>query len=372
MRNAFFCTTPYQVLTVYTLSQQLKGLSDIFIIDQFEQAGQLADAAKQCCVFNKVYLIREDSIFKMKRKGVKPWQLRLRYMELYLRLDSVTRELIPDLSIYTDLFASCNSFIARMFFMYAAKNRMDMKYHYYDDGIGSYYNRKIYYLSPFDYYARLFFVGRRAANIKYDLYLYYPKLFESLLPDIKVATYTINPIQRHDKEIKTVDRIYTVDQYKKISQEVVFLDTVHAEMKFPMGHERVIYEVEEIIKEVGDENIIIKSHPRDVNRWFPCEYYENSNLPMEVLCMHQDFSDKILISYFSTSVITPKMLYGQEPVLIMLYKVMGSTINIELKDKLCKSIKALYEDESRVCVPETKEELLGIIKSLKAKEKKNA
>lgn len=368
MRNAFFCTTPYQVLNAFTLSKQIEGLSDIYIIDQFEKASQLVDAVKKSCRFEKVQLIHEYSIFKMKREGAKASTLRRRYLQIYIRLDKYVKEIIPDLSIYTDLFASCNSFVPRMFFLSAAKNKLDIRYHYYDDGIGSYYNEQIYRLSGFDYYARRLLLGKRAAHIKYDVYLYSPELFERLLPDVLIDVHKILAIQRDVEDRETIDRIYSIDSYKMIQQEIVFLDTVHAEMSYPMGHEGVMHEMNEILEKVGKKNVIIKPHPRDIKRWFDCDYYEQPSVPMEVLCMHQDFSNKILISFFSTSLITPKMLYGQEPVLIMLYKVLGSTINIELKDRLCKSMTSIYKDKDRVYVPETKQELLNIIETLKTKE----
>ena len=68
MRNAFFCTTPYQVLVAIALSKQVQGLSDIYVIDQFEKADQLVDVLKECNRFDKVQLIREYPIFKMKRE----------------------------------------------------------------------------------------------------------------------------------------------------------------------------------------------------------------------------------------------------------------------------------------------------------------
>lgn len=368
MRNAFFCTTPYQVLTAFTLSKQIKGQSDIYIIDQFAKADQLVDAVKQSCRFEKVNLIQEFSIFRMKREGAKASALRRRYIQIYLKLDKYVRKIIPDLSIYTDLFASCNSFVPRMFFMSAAKNKMDIRYHYYDDGIGSYYNGQIYRLSGFDYYARRFLLGKRAANIKYDVYLYSPDLFEKLLPNVLIDVHKILPIQRNAEDMKTIERIYSINSYNIIRQKIVFLDTVHAEMSYPMGHEEVMREMNEIIEKLGRENVIVKPHPRDIKKRFDCEYYEQPSLPMEVLCMHQDFSNKVLLSFFSTSLITPKMLYDQEPVLIMLYKVLGSTINIELKDKLCESMASIYKEKNRIYVPETKNELIDIIEALNPKE----
>ena len=88
---------------------------------------------------------------------------------------------------------------------------------------------------------------------------------------------------------------------------------------------------------------------------------------MEVLCIHQDFTDKILITFFSTAVFTPKMLYGQEPTIILMYKAFGSTVNINHKDDLCKSIVSTYNDKSKVIVPESLEELTVALNNIMKK-----
>ena len=367
MRNAFFCTTPYQVLVAIALSKQVQGLSDIYVIDQFEKADQLVDVLKECNRFDKVQLIREYPIFKMKREGANSNKLRLRYIQIYLCLDKTVRSIIPDLSIYTDLFASCNSFVPRLFFLSSAKHRLNMNYHYYEDGIGSYTNKKLYVISGFDYSARRFIFGKRTVNIKYDLYLFNPEMFKQLMPDLDIKTHKIMPLQSGTEDTEIVDRIYSVGMIKSIQQNAVFFDTVHTETVLSFDHDKMMHDTEEILSMIGRENVIVKSHPRDTKKWFDFDYFEFPSVPLEVLCMHQDLSGKVLLSFFSTALFTPKMLFDQEPVLIMLYKVLGNTDDNELKDRFCSILETTYKDHGRIFIPETREELYGILNALKDK-----
>lgn len=104
---------------------------------------------------------------------------------------------------------------------------------------------------------------------------------------------------------------------------------------------------------------VYKAHPleNDVPPEIP---RFNSNGPWE-LQLKTLPDNATLISYFSTALITPKLLYGKEPRLIFLFRLI-SDFEFFMAEEVVLNLRKVYSDPSRVCLPESWDELEKLLK----------
>lgn len=112
---------------------------------------------------------------------------------------------------------------------------------------------------------------------------------------------------------------------------------------------------------IEKERSIVKSHPRQkdsVLRQLHFEVYERYVIPWEVISFNTDMSDKTLITIFSTSCVNPKLMFDQEPRVIMMYKLLGMDYSFfgEGLIQFVSGVGELYKDKTKFFVPETWEE----------------
>ena len=117
-----------------------------------------------------------------------------------------------------------------------------------------------------------------------------------------------------------------------------------------------------VSKYVNKDNVIVKSHPRQkesILRELGFDMYDRYTIPWEVLTFNQDMSDKTLFCIFSTACVYPKLLFGEEPRIVFLYKLMKNDFNFFGKGiiRFVEGVKEMYIDKRRFFIPETWEEL---------------
>ena len=122
-----------------------------------------------------------------------------------------------------------------------------------------------------------------------------------------------------------------------------------------------IYEF--LIKSI--HSIAFKRHPRDSRNNFKSRVYVEGTVPFEVINYIQDMTDIILIAWDSTSVITPKMFWNQEPRVLLLYKlVKGKLNNTNETDEFYQTFKHYYVNKSRFMIPSNESEFKECINKL--------
>ena len=81
--------------------------------------------------------------------------------------------------------------------------------------------------------------------------------------------------------------------------------------------------------------------------------------------MNADMSDKIIISYSSTAIITPKILLDQEPYIVILKLLVdGESSYGDWVNDFNVNCKELYRDKNRFFIPRSFEELDETIRVL--------
>ncbi len=117
-----------------------------------------------------------------------------------------------------------------------------------------------------------------------------------------------------------------------------------------------------VSKLIPMDRAIVKSHPRQkqgnlIGLGF--DIFERYVTPWEVISLNQNMSNKTLLSIFSTACIYPKIMYDDEPRIIMLYKLIGIDYSFFGKGMIgfVEGVGNLYRNKERFFVPETWEEL---------------
>ena len=122
---------------------------------------------------------------------------------------------------------------------------------------------------------------------------------------------------------------------------------------------------EKLIKKFGIDKIAFKRHPRDERELVSARKYIYGSVPFELFGCIQDLSSNILVAWDSTAVLTPKMFFGQEPTVILLYRIVkGKINNYSETEKLYSMFSECYESKTKFIVPQTLEELQYIIDKL--------
>ena len=116
---------------------------------------------------------------------------------------------------------------------------------------------------------------------------------------------------------------------------------------------------------IGKDNIIVKVHPRNPeNRFAKLGFKTNKNtsVPWEIIASNIDIENKVLITMFSQSVITPDILMNKKSlslILANLEKSRDKSLNT-LFDYMQRHYFSVNRDNYKV--PENTEELERIIK----------
>ena len=85
-------------------------------------------------------------------------------------------------------------------------------------------------------------------------------------------------------------------------------------------------------------------------------------IPYEVIALNDDrLESRYLLSDYSTALFTPKLLYGKEPKVIFLYRLIHPDCPLEKMENyniMYEYLLDLYENKAYVMRPENIEELL--------------
>lgn len=365
MEACFFCTTPYQVCTVVGMIRSLNYHNvDIYILNQFEEAAQLVQSVEKEGIADRVILV-DDHLIKEKyfiRKG--EIRQRLRILLTYFQISKIVPDILLPHTAYNQMFVSTKAVVPNLVHLYFVKKKLPVEYYYFDDGEGSYDNDLIYRTGKRDYLIRRIVFGKESCRYDYPRYLYSPKLY-SLLHTDGALVRKIPNFWNETQYRLLMNRIFHYETdagINIIDTQVIILDIYRGETKTDLGRffDAKIKAVEEL---VGADSFLIKQHPRTIQeKNTNYRYMCDSSLPFELVCMNNDLEEKVIIAYSSTAVVTPKLLFNQEPYIILLYKMYNTSDIPERQERYYHACKELYKSNSRFIIPETEDEFYEAIK----------
>lgn len=118
-----------------------------------------------------------------------------------------------------------------------------------------------------------------------------------------------------------------------------------------------------LFKEENNQNIYLKVHSqapsvhKKIQEKFGKFYFtDTNNYLLEAVFNELDLSNKIIISRYSAAGLNPKFMFGQEPVIIFIYKLFAA-YEFVMEDpfgELIKRLREQYSDPNRILVPTTR------------------
>lgn len=311
-KKLFLCNTVYQVIIAVWLKISVfeKNDADIIISNHMNGYKGIAENIKKTEIFDEVYTVDslDCSRYRVHYKN--------RYYDL-LHECFKTRELSRYFDIncdYSELYVSNLDGFTKLLFSVLNK-KFGTKICMFEDGTSTYSK----------FYER-FYENTRPVKNKHNFIVYNVFKNKSVYGNV-VCLWVLNKnalLWKPKYEVKQIPPIEVDQKYKSIintifdyenstdryeEKYIYFEESFYADTKY-MEDVELVNKISEL---VGKENILIKIHPRNpVNRFKELGYKTNNDLsiPWEVILMNNDFSDKVLITIGSQTIITPCILFN--------------------------------------------------------------
>ncbi len=361
--DCIFCTSPFQIMTAIHLCMKCEKdkQMDLYIIDQFKNVENVFNKLRNIKIFRNVILIHEYEIVDKSNKA--KWALWPQMILAYIRLNKTAKKLLKENSNihYDIMYVSSKAFTSRLIAMYYAKNSFGTELVYFDDGLGSYFDKRILYPRMGDRILRWLLVGKKANILDpKKIMLYNPELFEVAGVNVKdgVKVEKIPKWDRNGLFKEYVNEVFSYTKTENIKEQIIIFDGLYnGEQKSNI--EKFYYQVAEV---AGVQNVIIKKHPRDTSstNCYGLLYYERADIPFELLCLNTNMTGKLLITISSTAVITPKILFNEEPYVLTLNEISGfpkSTLDVRFDN-----FKKMYAKQDKFKEARSEKDALNYIK----------
>ncbi len=365
----FICSTQYAILNsinaVLGDVEKYNGNVDIVIFHQTDDIKNLSKKIKESKIFSNVYdfpFINNISSASMIKLFVFP--------EFFLGKLCFTEKSIGLRRNYYNVIIAQNQLYGALF----RRIHKNADVYLLEDGLSSYTGRTLDLQRRslvFRLVNKMFMQGALLADIK-GQFLYNPDMFFGVMDNL--IKLPVHKIQNN----ATYNRIFRFSDdslYK--SHKFVYLGVPYYGLRALMLNpkdanndfeEQCKFIVDDMMKLLKETNFIYRTHPiekvEDKCYKTFCKLDVCQNM-WEMECQNTINDDHVLVSFFSTAAFTPKLLYGKEPYVIFLYKILG--IEFLNADDLICSLRATYRDPHKVIQPKNLDELFTIIERLESK-----
>lgn len=303
-----FCNTYYQLLVAIQLQLTLKQKDrvSIFLTDQSRGAEEIAKRLRKANFFHQVFFAKTKVNPKQANMAFK---LRVLCDGIFGSLpadiphDYVCHELI---GFNLDL-ATCG--------VYAALYRRNpaILCNTMEEGLLSYdVPESTSGLMRTICKARRLLGKKNLRTSVRSFYCFNPQVYHGALTPVQIPRIDCRNPQLHD----LLQQVFLADtQLTPFTQKYIYLPCI-----YDMEGGAAIGEValaKNLATQVGEENLLAKPHPRDnADRYANAgvTVAANSPIPFEVLAILQDYSDKVLITTLSGSVLNISALLAEPPV----------------------------------------------------------
>lgn len=368
--EAVFCTTPYQILAACAMRKDTVH-TDIYITNQFSGSAQLAERLRRQGMFHDVIFVdaQKLSLEVLPAPGLRRIWTNGKSLAVYLKncltLEKTVQRYLHTDYLYSTIYVSNNAMAGRFAILHYVTKNLPFRLCYYEDGTGSYTSPELLDGIPcYDRFFRTLFFGRKAVNIPFIKQLFSPALYRQLQgTDMKIGKIP-SPSCLPQGLIRDV---FLNGQTVHFAEKVLIFDTMRMEILTPEGAQKNEILFRMIEDFFGSEQVLYKRHPRDTTsenravRKLPAP-----DAPFEAICDQNDCSCKILAAFYSTAVFTPKLLFDQEPVVILLYRILQPYVTRHADmDTYVQAVRNLYRHPERILVPKSEAELCQCLHLLK-------
>ncbi len=291
-----------------------------------------------------------------------------------------------------DIFLTAGFWNDSLYYIdYFFKNNHNLKIILYDEGGASYDNPKRnlcrYYcnknITPWKSRIKRF-TTEKIMELRYMhlvqnyIYLYSPERY--LKMDSKITVKRIPFIDDKNEKIhnllhENMMSIYEQDLLPYERRGVYFISSSNSNW-LPDCEKQSCIMIDALIENVNGHNIIIKTHPNNTNNRlsFAKEYekkvfVDRGNVLLEFIYPNVDIENKLIITYASSSAMYAKIMFNKEPYIVLIFRLYhqyheNGDINAE---QYAEDMKELYQDKSKIYIPNTIDEYIENIKEIQRK-----
>ena len=361
MRYLYYCNSAYQLVNILNLNWHRKYdnfeninnyESDLIVLNAFNGAKEITELLSKSNDFNNVILVH-----KTKNSGV------------FRRISTLLDIIIPNRylnarGINTNLRNTYDYLVVPKVSKVALSIWLlnkNAKIQLFEEGMGTYYGGKH---MCYEY------------NTHQDIYQFLNggKKFENY-----EAIYLNDSRLYQDKDIDKVVEIpkYNnkyLEELKNMFGNVTFKDTgknIYWIGQYLVGvntDDNINETIVDSLKEYIDD-VIFCPHPRikiDIDE--NIKKLESNKIWELSLLNINDIDNKCFLSIYSTAIFSAKLLYDQEPYMILTIKMLKNEDNKHFKtmENIIELFKKTYRNPEKIMMPESKEELKECIKKYEA------
>ena len=366
-RNAcFVCTTPYQVIGAVSIVKSEGIEADIYIFGTFSNHVDLAARLRALNIFKNVYVAENDRTnFFGKGKSKAATMLQMLFQVTFP--DRAVSGFLADGVAYETFYTSSRAHGKILMQTVLQKRNPEMKIVIYDDGLGSYLEESHVLTASRTRRRVEKALGRELFDTKHvSIQLYLPEIAK--LPET-LQGCSITEMPRLDwnlpENIRILKEISGTADSESYSERVILFDNVRGLKNRVEMFRKVDDCYRAIIDVAGYDNVLFKGHPRSVETPdMDMRAVDKQGVPMEVFYAEmEDLGSRILVAYNSTAAYTPKLLFGKEPWIIHLHRIVGPPLQ-ENSETLYQTFLPTYSDPGRLLVPNDTEELKRMLFSI--------
>lgn len=320
MKTLFFCNTNYQLIVAMQIAVSFDKDCSIIVTNEIKNCDEIARNLRETKLFDKVVCIDVKAVkksFVLIRQcisGTIPEEIKECVFDEFVgfNLD------IPSHIIYAYFYEKNRNIIVNKM----EEGLMSLNTPETTCGVIQVAGKIRHFLNK-----------RNLKDIVSGFYCFLPEANKSRIPSIRI------PLINQNSEISQyLNMVFCRNTEFTYDEKYIFLSCIYdIEGGEPIGELEL---AKKIADRVGKENLLVKVHPRDnkekyINAGLKVD--ENSVVPFEVIQINNDFSDKILITTLSGSILnfnpvlknTPTSYYGYE-----LCKLEGNSLASHYRDVL--------------------------------------
>lgn len=365
VENAFITITPYQIFNVlnyiYNDINKTKGKSDLFIYDHFRDSKIIIDNIKKEELFENVYsysAVEEINIrIISKIRTLMFFLLPQRYFQSVLNNDDFEDLLCKK---YRNIYQCSDGLFMNVFHRFFRNTNNYL----IEDGLYSYYGNMKADRTGSDYkFVNKYLLGGTLNLNANKLYVNSPSLCESTsAKEVSGLPKLIN----QDNLFDMYKRIFSFENttwYK--DKKFIFLTTPYENLRNVVWKGEVSNNDQDLIRILNEsgKEYAVRLHPRQKNfeYYSSAKFVDNFNNMWELECRESISDNQVLISFFSTAVFTPKILYDKEPYVIFTFKILTDSIS---GDSIVEKLRLMYRNPNKIFVPNNILEFNGVVTEL--------
>lgn len=358
---AFFCRTPMHILRTIQLKYELfsREICDVYLFDTFPKADAISKRMADTELFSDVLFFHDKDYLKSGkarelRTALEPSDFKKKlkskiYNEIYL----------------FNIYGAFNELIYNVL----RKNNTELVVNMVEDG------PSIYHIESYDrgFVRRYLYdlVGLKSYLENINCWWFSrPELMEALYGGKKKKLPEIH--KENVKMVATINNVFDYDYNEDIANAdfLIMEECYWNDGLLPQNDDFMLYEqLKEFFK---GKKIVVKLHPRTKHNRFEGRFTTiNANgIPWEVYALNMEMNKKILVSLSCATMVSSKLLYGEETYSLLLYPIIEDKIlslnsnekylTKDRKKKIDSQIQ-LYEDKTKFVKAESIEQAKNVL-----------